>query len=181
MSLLSVQPGPLAQAGPIRQIAYVVRDLEAAVGWWAALGVGPFLAMPAQRMQGYFHRGDEVDPELTLAFANSGEMQIELILAHDDRPSPFRETLDAGRDGAHHLAWWVGDWTGWEHLAVDAGWEPMTHGDGGDLAKFAYYDLGGPLIAEVMELNDATRWLTDAVRTAHRQWDGVSEPLRNLY
>ncbi len=115
MAWISVQPGPLADAGPIRQTAYVVRDLDAAVRGGRRSGVGPFLAMPRQRMQGYVHRGEAVDPELTLAFANSGELQIELILAHDDRPSPFRETLDAGRDGAHHLAWWVGDWTGWEH------------------------------------------------------------------
>ena len=37
-------PGPLAQYGPIRQCAYVVRDLDAAVEWWAAIGVGQFLA-----------------------------------------------------------------------------------------------------------------------------------------
>jgi hypothetical protein len=180
MAPLSFPLGPLARCGPIRQSAYVVRDLEAAVTWWAGIGVGPFLAMPRQRMQGYVHRGETVDPELTLAFANSGELQIELILAHDDRPSPFREALDAGRDGAHHLAWWVPDWTGWEHAAAEAGWEPVTHGDGGGFAHFAYYDIGGPLIAEVMELNDATRWLTDTVRTAHREWNG-SDPLRDLY
>jgi hypothetical protein len=37
------------------------------------------------------------------------------------------------------------------------------------------------LLAEVMELNDATRWLTETVHSAHREWDGVSEPLRNLF
>jgi catechol 2,3-dioxygenase-like lactoylglutathione lyase family enzyme len=174
-------PGPLARCGPIRQCAYVVEDLEAAVEWWTALGVGPFLAMPRQRMRGYVHRGVAVDPVLSIAFANSGDMQIELIAAHDDRPSPIREALDAGRAGAHHLAWWVGDWTGWEHLAAEASWEPVTHGDGGGMAHFAYYDIGGPLLAEVMELNDLTRWMTDAVRIAHREWDGVSDPLRPLY
>ena len=96
---VDVPPGPLGRCGPIRQCAYLVRDLDAAVAWWAALGVGPFLAMPEQRMQGYVHRGEPVDPELTLAFANSGELQIELIVAHDDAPSPFREALDAGRRG----------------------------------------------------------------------------------
>jgi len=177
----SIRPGPLARTGPIRQCAYLVLDLDAAVTWWAAIGVGPFLAMPTQRMRGYVHRGEHVDPELTLAFANSGALQIELIVANPDRPSPFRDALSAGRDGAHHLAWWVGDWTGWEHLAAEAGWEPVTPGDGGGFARFAYYDIGGPLLAEVMELNDATRWMTDAVRTAHQEWDGISEPLRPLY
>ena len=57
----------------------------------------------------------------------------------------------------------------------------MTYGDGGGMAHFAYYDIGGPLLAEVMELNDLTRWMTDTVRTAHREWDGVSDPLRPLF
>ena len=174
-------PGPLAGCGPIRQCAYLVRDLDEAVAWWAALGVGPFLCMPRQAMQGYVHRGATVDPELTLAFANSGELQIELIVAHDDRPSPFREALEAGREGAHHLAWWVEDWDAWTREASAAGWEPVTHGDGGGFARFAYYDDGGPLLLEVMELNDTTRWMTDTVRAAHREWDGVSDPRRDLY
>lgn len=175
-------PGPLAHCGPIRQCAYVVRDLDAAVQWWAGIGVGPFLAMPTQRMVGYVHGGETVDPEVTLAFANSGELQIELIVANDDRPSPFRDALEGGLadGGAHHLAWWVEDWTGWERTAADAGWESTTYGDGGGFASFAYYDLGGPLIAEVMELNDTTRWMTDKVRAAHVDWDGT-EPLRPLY
>ena len=37
-------------------------ELEPAVEWWTALGVGPFLAMPEQRMQGYVHRGVTVEP-----------------------------------------------------------------------------------------------------------------------
>src|SRR6478736_292625 len=143
--------GPIARCGPVRQCAYLVAELEPAVEWWTALGVGPFLAMPEQQMKGYVHRGEAAEPVLTIAFANSGELQIELIVTHDDRPSLFREALDAGHEGAHHLAWWVGDWTGWRHLAAEAGWEPVTYGDGGGLAHFAYYDVGGPLFVEVME------------------------------
>jgi glyoxalase/bleomycin resistance protein/dioxygenase superfamily protein len=174
-------PGPLAGAGPIRQCAYVAPELEPAVAWWTALGVGPFYAMHEQRMQGYVHRGEPVEPVLTIAFANSAELQIELIVPHDDTPSPFREALDAGQAGAHHLAWWVEDWDGWERSAAAAGWTPTTAGDGGGMAHFAYYDTGGPLIAEVMELNDLTRWMTDKVRTAHHDWDGRTDPLRPLF
>jgi hypothetical protein len=172
--------GPLSHCGPIRQCAYLVRDLEAAVDWWAGVGVGPFLTMTAARMQGYRLRGEPVEPVLTLAFANSAELQIELVATHDDIPSVFREALVAGHEGAHHLAWWVDDWAEWEDRAAGAGWTPVTDGDGGGMAHFAYYDLGGPLLAEVMELNDSTRWLADTVRTAHDTWDGT-EPLRPLF
>ena len=171
---------PLSRCGPIRQCAYLVRDLDAAVAWWAALGVGPFLTMAEARMQGYRLRGEPVEPVLTLAFANSADLQIELIATHDVVPSVFAEALAVGRDGPHHLAWWVEDWAAWEGLAAAAGWTPVTDGDGGGMAHFAYYDIGGPLLAEVMELNDSTRWLADTVRAAHDTWDGT-EPLRPLF
>jgi hypothetical protein len=180
MPPLDANPGPLAGAGPIRQCAYLVHTLEQSVAWWTALGVGPFYVLSEQRMQGYVHKGRAVDPVLTLAFANSGDLQIELIVAHDDTASPFREPRDARRYGAHHLAWWVEDWPAWEQTAADAGWKPLTHGDGGGTAHFAYYDIGGPLLVEVMELNDLTRWMTTTVRDAHRDWDGTTDPLRNL-
>ena len=116
---LRPSPGPLARCGPVRQCAYVVADLEAAVEWWTAVGVGPFLAMPRAADAGLRAprgcRRAGADDRLR----QLGDLQIELIAAHDDRPSPFREALDAGHEGAHHLAWWVGDWTGWEHLAAE--------------------------------------------------------------
>jgi len=173
-------PGPLAACGPVRQCAYVAAELESAVAWWTRLGVGPFFVMPEQRMQGYVHRGDLLAPVLTIAFANSADLQIELIVPHDDTPSPFREALDAGQEGAHHLAWWVEDWDGWEARAAAAGWSPTTFGDGGGMAHFAYYDVGGPLVAEVMEWNDLTKWMTGKVRAAHDERDGHTDPLRPL-
>lgn len=169
-------PGPLAACGPVRQCAYVAAELEPAVAWWTALGVGPFLVMAEQRMQGYVHRGEAVEPVITIAFANSADLQIELIVPHDDTPSPF-----LGREGAHHLAWWVEDWAAWETRAAGAGWDPTTCGDGGGMAHFAYYDTGGPLLCEVMEWNDLTRWMTTEVRTAHDEWDGRTDPLRPLF
>lgn len=93
---------------------------------------------------------------------------------------PIRRCAYLVRDLDAAVAWWVEDWPAWERSAAEAGWDPVTYGDGGGFASFAYYDLGGPLLAEVMELNDATRWMTDTVRTAHVDWDGVSEPFRRL-
>ena len=174
--------GPARRCGPIRQSAYLVRDLDAAVAWWAALGVGPFLAMPrAARCRATCTGARPCDPELTLAFANSGELQIELIAGPRRRAVAVpRGARRPGRDGAHHLAWWVEDWAGWERAAAAAGWEPVTHGDGGGFAQLRLLRHRRPALAEVMELNDATRWLTDTVRTAHREWDGTTEPLRDL-
>lgn len=173
-------PGPRLP-GVIRQFAYVVppEDLDAEVAQWVARGVGPWYFMREMRQAGYVHRARSVDPVLTLGFANSGAMQIELITVHDDTPSPFREFLDSGRSGFHHHAWWTEEWPDWQRTAAEAGWEALAHGDGGGSARWAYYDIGGAGLVEIMELNAMTSWLATTVRDAHLTWDG-SEPDRSL-
>lgn len=174
-------PGPRLP-GVIRQIAYVVPadELDSEVEQWVARGVGPWFFMRKMRQAGYVHRGRDAEPVLSLGFANSGDMQVELITAHDETPSPFREFLDAGLRGFHHHAWWVEDWVSWEAAAEAARWSPIARGDGGGSAQWAYYDVGGPGLVEIMELNAMTSWLAATVRDAHLDWDG-SDPDRSLF
>ena len=118
---------------------------------------------------------------VSIAFANSGELQVELIEQEDESPSIYREFLDAGREGFHHLAWWVDDFDAATRGAESAGWASVHAGDTGGSAQFAYYDTGGvtSTVVEVMELTDATRWLVATVHDAASGWDG-SDPVRTL-
>ena len=66
--------------GAIRQVGYVVRDIEAAMLRWVELGVGPWFYKARVPSTEYRYRGvDSPLPELSIAFANSGDVQIELI------------------------------------------------------------------------------------------------------
>ncbi|MGP0029051.1 MAG: VOC family protein [Acidimicrobiales bacterium] len=167
--------------GPVRQTGYVVRDLDRAIGSWLEVGVGPWLLLPHLAQRGSVYRGRPTEPTASFAFANSGDLQIELIEQEDDSPSAYREFLDAGREGFHHLAWWVEDFAAVSHAADDAAWPIVHAGNTGGMAQFAYYDLGGApsTVIEVMELTDATRWLMTTVSEAAIDWDG-SDPVRNL-
>ncbi len=167
--------------GPIRQNGYVVRDLGHAIDGWLSAGVGPWLLLRHLTQTGSVYRGRLTEPVVSIAFANSGDLQVELIEQEDDSPSIYREFLDEGRQGFHHLAWWAEDFDAVAGAAGDAGW-PLVHaGDTGGMARFAYYDRGGATstVVEVMELTDATRWLVSTVREAADNWDG-SDPIRNL-
>ncbi|MEX2031793.1 MAG: VOC family protein, partial [Dehalococcoidia bacterium] len=62
--------------GPVRQIGYVVHDVDTAVQSWLALGVGPWFTMPHLEMRGCRYRGDVSEPPLSIALAHSGPMQI---------------------------------------------------------------------------------------------------------
>lgn len=168
--------------GAIRQNGYVVRDLDAAIQTWLGLGVGPWITLGPME-QGMVFRGEPTTPTVTLAFANSGDLQIELIHQTDDAPSAYQEFLDTGREGFHHLAWWAEDIAAVEVAVADAGWEIVLEGGGGGSTRFFYCEA--PEVAatclEVMELNEVTRGLMDHVRAAADSWDGRTGPIRKLF
>jgi Glyoxalase/Bleomycin resistance protein/Dioxygenase superfamily len=65
--------------GPIRQFGFVVSDINAAIAQWVALGVAPWLVIRDLGMEGCRYRGALSEPVISMALANSGDMQIELI------------------------------------------------------------------------------------------------------
>ena len=167
--------------GPIRQNGHVVRDLDRSIESWLELGVGPWLVLRHLEQLGSTFRGQSIAPVVSMAFANSGDLQVELIAPEDDSPSVYREFLDAGREGLHHHAWWAEDFRAVADAATGAGWIPVQGGNVGGMAEFIYFDPfgGSSLLVEVMELTDATRWLIRTVEEAARDWDG-SDPVRPL-
>ncbi len=167
--------------GAVRQNGYVVPDLDAAIERWLQAGVGPWFVLRETEQSAMYFRGERSDPVLSIAWSNSGDLQIELIQPHGDRPSVYREFLEAGHAGIHHVAFWVDDFDGVMAGATGAGWTVVQSGDGGGVARFAYVDLGvGGTIVEVMELTDSTEGMNDRIRDAAREWDGT-DPVRSLF
>lgn len=155
----------------------MVPELQPAIDQWLARGVGPWFLLEIPLTMRV--RGVEVAPDLTIAFANSGELQIELIAQHDDAPTLYREFLDAGRSGLHHHAWWTGDVDAALARATAQGWMEVCSGDGGGAARFSYLeraDLPGVTV-ELMELSPAIAPFMDAIRDAAADWDG-RDPVR---
>jgi hypothetical protein len=166
--------------GPIRQIGYVVTDIDRAILRWLELGVGPWFVMRELTLAARY-RGEPCRVTLTLALANSGEMQVELIQQHDDRPSIYTEFLEAHGPGYHQLAYWSADFDATIASLLEAGW-PVVWSGGEDVgARFAYVEQpeGPASIVEIMELTDATSGMATFVRDAATNWDG-GEPIRVL-
>lgn len=88
----------------IRQVAYVVRDLDAALKYWTdVLKVGPFFLFEHCPLLDQRFHGKPSNVDVSLALGNSGAVQIELIYQHNAEPSVYKEFLDAGRVGVHHF------------------------------------------------------------------------------
>jgi catechol 2,3-dioxygenase-like lactoylglutathione lyase family enzyme len=167
--------------GPIRQIGYVVTDLDRALASWVELGVGPWLVMRGLSMRALY-RGEPCETTLSLAMSNSGELQVELIQQEDDTPSIFTEFLAAKGPGYHQLAYWADDFEATMKAVEDPGW-PVVWSGGEDVGtRFAYVEPPNSpaTIVEIMELTDTTSGMGRFIRDAAANWDG-SDPIREIF
>lgn len=174
--------------GPIRQIAYVVPNLADAIRYWATtLGVGPFFVFHDVAVEAHRYRGQPGPAPLgSIALAHSGDLQIELIQANDDRPSVWREFGDTGRGSLHHVSSWT---TSLEYEAartrlIEAGVEILQEGrivaSGLRFAYFATHDGPGGLIWEISDLLEPSHHaLVQLIADASVGWDGT-DPAREI-
>ena len=168
-------------SGPIRQVGHVVRDIDHAIAAWVAMGVGPWYVV-RDRVQRAVYRGKPCEITMSIALANSGELQLELIAQHDDTPSIFTEFLDAHAEGFHQFAWWVRDFDETVAAAQAAGWPVVWTGGEDTATRFAYVEPppGSPAtIYELMELTEATEGMGAFFRDAAKDWDGT-DPVREI-
>lgn len=170
-----------ALLGRIRQIGYVVRDFDQALASWLELGVGPWYVIGA-RPQRTIYRGEPCELTLSVAFANSGDLQVEVIHQEDETPSIFTEFLSSGREGFHQLAWWTEEFDAALRTAEAAGWPVVWSGGEDEGTRFAYLEpaAGPATVVELMELTAATSGMAKLVRDAAQGWDG-SDPIRVLW
>jgi len=169
--------------GPIDQICWVVPDIETSMKYWSeTMGIGPWFAMPHLRPDGFQYKGKPSDVEITLAIAYSGRMQLELIQQHNDAPSMYKDSIDAGRvPGQHHLGFFRRDYDDRLEQVLAAGYEVGHSGTLGGGIRFAYLttEREPGMIAELVELNDPAEASFVTMHQAALDWDG-SDPIRGL-
>lgn len=165
--------------GPVRQIGYVVPDLDTAIANWLAMGVGPWFVIRGLPQQ-VIYRGRPGAVTLSLALSNSGDLQVELIQQLDDSPSVFTEFLAETGGGFHQLAYWASDFDAAMAGLADAGWPRIWSGGDGEGVRFAYFEPPtGATVVEIMELTDASSGMAAYVRQQAQAWDG-RDPVREL-
>ena len=169
-----------ALLGPIRQTAFLVDDVEAEARRWVdVFGVGPFFVFEID-IPGATYRGELAPLGATVALAQTGGQQIELIQPRPNEPSIYREFLDAGGSGVHHVCYWADIEQAIDRLEKD-GCELVQDGltAGGD--RFCY--LTSPIGVPYVELVDPSagkgqmRQFFARVADAAEDWDGA-EPIR---
>lgn len=164
------------------QNAFVVPDLERAMEHWTqVMGVGPFFLFEHIAFTEYFFRGRAVKPpDLTMAIAYWGGLQIELIRQLDDSPSIYTEFAAAHGSGMHHM--------GVMSQSLDADLaelarrnvRPVQQGSLPGM-RFAYVATdqhpGGMI--ELIEATKGARALFQRMHEAAQSWDG-RDPIRRV-
>lgn len=161
--------------GPIRQLGYVVPDIEAAMEYWRkVMGVGPWFYNPRVPIEDYRYDGRSYTPHNSVALANSGYVQVELIQTRDDTPSMYRDFMRAGRDGLQHVAFWTQDYDADLARMIDLGRAPLMSGKVGADGRFVYFrDEGYPgAVIELSEVMGPKGRMFDMIRDAAVNWDG---------
>lgn len=168
--------------GVIRQVGYIVQDFDKSLANWVELGVGPWYVLRGITQSGLY-RGEPCTVELTMAVANSGDLQLEIIHQDNDAPSIYSEFTSAGGDGFHQLAYWAEDFDAALAAGQAAGWEVVWSGGEPGTARYVYFEPppgNAATVIELMELTPATIGMGELVRTAAVNWDG-SDPIRSLF
>ncbi len=166
--------------GEIRQLGYVVPDIEAAMDYWSReLGVGPWFYNPKVPIVNYRYRGESYQPHNSVALANSGPLQVELIQTRNDVPSMYRDFQRAGNTGLQHVAYWTQDYDADLARLTAQGLKPVMSGEVGERGRFIYFDTEyhpGTVI-ELSEVAGPKGTMFRMIREASQGWDG-RDPVR---
>lgn len=167
--------------GEIRQVAYLVPDIEAAMDHWSrVLGVGPWYYNPRVPIRNYHYRGERHEPHNSVALANAGALQIELLQPRNDVPSMYRDFLRAGHQGVQHVAYWTEQFDADLARAQAAGFSVCMGGEVGDNGRFVYFEDRSGLPGTTIELSEVAGpkgRLFKLIRDAAVGWDG-RDPVR---
>jgi catechol 2,3-dioxygenase-like lactoylglutathione lyase family enzyme len=166
---------------PIQQYGYVVNDIdEAARHWYEMFGAGPFFISRHHKSEDEFHRGVPNEADLSYAFGQAGPAHIQLIQQHNDAPSVYRDMFPSGEQGLHHVAILVPDIEAEKARFEAAGCEKVT--ELVSAAQVAYMDARDKIgcFVELYEKNDAIAGTFDNWKQIHDEWDGVTDPFREL-
>jgi len=169
--------------GSLRQMGYVVRDIQGAMKHWVDVcGVGPWFYAERLPLTGFRYRGTAYnDIHASVALANSGDVQLELIQQRNDVPSLYRDFLAAGHEGMQHWSSWPVNYDEIYQRALATGYTVGQEGDS-PRGRFVYFrNEGHPgTVIEMAHATPTRMRIFNAIRSAAVGWDG-DDPVRRQW
>ena len=173
---IAMDISPLAYAGSsLHQVAFVVRDLEAAQSFFnKAMGVPRFYVFEnfSDQVTDKRLRRRPVEQKVRLSIAYSGDTQIELI-QHVSGETCYKEFLDRRGEGLHHLGFFLYGRDKYDHTLEAlgrAGYEQLMSGKLGE-SEYTYFDTEAAIgsIMEIVYLSPEGRSLMERIKSGNFQ------------
>ncbi|GGB53411.1 VOC family protein [Blastomonas aquatica] len=178
-------PPSISAIGKPMQIAFVPDDFDAAlIHWTQAMGVGPFFVMQNIVLEDGRFMGAPSDCKFTIALAQWGDVQIELIRQENDVPSIYRGDYRPPSGAMHHVCVLTDDIAGARDAIEAGGGQVLVEGKVGANGAVIYADCGpagtrpnAGAIIEVLQPASGSEGFFAMVAEAAKGWDG-SDPVR---
>ena len=150
--------------------------------WVEVLGVGPFFYLEEAPIQNFQYYGEPSEMSASIALANSGPLQIELIQQRNDAPSMYRDFLAAGHEGLQHVAYWTVEFDRDFDRLQEHGFTVGQSGDvGGPDGRMVYFDTEAHpgTVIELSEISGPKGKTFEMIAEKARTWDGTN-PIRTI-
>jgi hypothetical protein len=136
----------------IVQNAYVTKDLQATCArLFAEFGIGPYILAADLELGEHRYRGERVEPVIIdAAFAQSGDLNIEIIQVKSTGPCAFSEETTTSNQ-IHHVAYFCDDWAMERDRITSLGYPVVSEFSIGDGVEICYIDTR-PLFGHMIEL-----------------------------
>jgi hypothetical protein len=164
------------------QASWVVDDIErTALEWVRATGIGPFFLFSKIPVEEPTYRGTPTTIDFSVAIAQAGDLQIELVSQQSDGPSAYRDLIAKGRSGFHHVALYCHDYDADLRAYVERGFVPAVEGQFAG-KRFCYVDTSAALgcMVELIEDSPVQVEFFARIAAAARDWDG-QQPIRRAF
>jgi len=166
----------------MRQMGMVVPDIDQAMQHWVDVcGIGPWFYADRLSLTTYRYEGRTYDPpDVSMALANSGDIQLELIQQRCAIPSMYLDFLATGSEGYHHWAAFPTNYEEVRDRASANGWVAVQEGES-ESGSFVYFveQSDRKTAIELVAATPPRQRVFEAVRAAAVDWDG-SRPVRDL-
>ncbi|TAL01901.1 MAG: VOC family protein, partial [Rhodospirillaceae bacterium] len=140
----------------------------------------PFFLVPHLEINDIVYRGKKgMGIEFSLAIAQSGGVQIELVQQHCDRPSAYRDTIAKGEQGFHHICFYLDNYDATYDRYVKQGFVAAVDGLFGN-TRFSYIDTSASIgcMVELIEHNEVQTNFFQRIIDGANGWDGKTDPIR---
>lgn len=160
--------------GSVRQLGFMSRDIDRSMQYFVdSWGVGPWYVLRGVR-NAMLYKGSRVELEMSVAMANCGDLQFEIVAQHNDAVSLYTDALAHTPDlHVQHVAVWTDDVAGLEATARQKGWTAIFETISGPGRSVFVAHPSAPMVCiEISDCDPFKVRVRDTIRQEASVWDG---------